>query len=176
MSRWVVDEPRIATVVLACAALGSLAVAGVRIAGANARHLTYDEKHVRVYGTTPGLAAATLGSLRMPPGFRHTKCFGGQEPDSGCWSKSPSLPLDESGMGRLVLAMGARPYFVFHATYHDGIPAVECSRFHVYSDYHLGIQNCQAEALKGDERLLIFAKSFLLPSREPTRRMITTPT
>lgn len=79
-------------------------------------------------------------------------------------------------MGRLVLAMGVRPYSVFNASYHDGIPAVECSRYHVYSKCHLGIQNCRAEALKGDERLLIFAKSFVLPSREPTRRVVTTPT
>jgi hypothetical protein len=167
---------RLATVLLACAALGSLAVAGLRIAGANARHLTDEDKHVRVYGTTPALAAATLASLRMPPGFRHAKCLSNEEPYWGCWSKSPSLPVDDSGMRRLVLTMGARLDPVFAASHGDEIPAVHCMRFHVDRKYHLGIQSCKAEALKGDERLGIFVKSFVLPSRKPTRRVIAEPT
>ncbi len=65
---------RLATVGLACAALGSLAGAGVRIAGANARHTTDFEKHVRIYGTTPALAEQTLASLHKPPGIsKHSK-------------------------------------------------------------------------------------------------------
>jgi hypothetical protein len=163
---------RFATVVLACAAAGSLAVATVRIAGADQRHQDGSEKDVRVYGTTPALATATLASLHKPPGFRHTKCQGQQSPESACMRRTPSLPLGEAGMRRLLMEMGAPPYSVYEATYHDDVPAVQCRPFHVFRKYGIGLQTCQAEALKGRERLVIFATSFLLPSGKPTRHWL----
>jgi hypothetical protein len=169
-------QRRLATVLLACAAVGSLALAGVRIAGANDRRLADFEKHARVYGTTPALAAATLASLRMPPGYRRRTCSGYKEPEWGCWSKSPSVALDPHTMHDLILAMGARPYFIHQATYGDGVPVVQCSRLRTYPNRHIVLQLCQAEALMGHERLTILAKSFLSQSGKPTRRVIREPT
>jgi hypothetical protein len=164
---------RLAAVVLTCAALGSLALAGVRIAGANARHPSDYEKHLRIYGTTPALAVKTLASLHVPTGFRDVPCLGNQEPGRACWSKTPSLPLGHGEMWRLMRTMGVHPYSAYEATYHDGFPVVSCMRYHVARKYRLGIQNCRAEALKGNERVLIFATSLVLPSLEPTRRVIS---
>jgi hypothetical protein len=161
---------RLATVVLAGAAAGSLGVATVRIAGANQRHQGDYEKHVRIYGTTPALAAATLASLHRPPGFRH--CQGQKSPEWACLSRTPSLPLGEASMRQLLTEIGVRPYSTWQASYHEGPLAIECHPFHVFPKYGLGLQVCQAEALKGRDRLLIFAHSFVLPSGKPTRRWI----
>lgn len=167
---------RLGIVLLACAALGSLAFAGLRIARAKEPHQTDYEKHVRIYGTTPALAAATLASLQTPKGFHSVKCFGKPSPEWGCWSKSPSMPIDVPAIKRLVVAMGARPYSAYEAVYHDGVPAVQCSTYHYWHKYRLGIESCQAEALKGDERLLLFVQSFVSPTRGPTTRIVAQPT
>jgi hypothetical protein len=75
-------------------------------------------------------------------------------------------------MRRLLIEMGVQPYSTWRATYHEGPRAIECRPLHVVRKYDLGLQTCQAEALKGRERLLIFANSFLLPSGKPTRRWL----
>jgi hypothetical protein len=79
-------------------------------------------------------------------------------------------------MHDLILAMGARPYFIHQATYGDGVPVVQCSRLRTYPNRHIALQLCQAEALMGHERLTILAKSFLSQSGKPTRRVIREPT
>ncbi|HEX4436625.1 MAG TPA: hypothetical protein VH061_07480 [Solirubrobacteraceae bacterium] len=163
---------RLATVVLAFAALCSLAITGVRITRSNDRYLSDSEKHIRVYGTTPALAAATLASLRKPPGFRDAECFVTENQEQRCWSRTPSVPLEGGGLQRLLETIGVRPYSVYNATYHDGAPSIQCSRFKIERRYRLGMQKCQVEALKGDERLAISAQSFVLPSHKATRRSI----
>jgi hypothetical protein len=161
---------RLATVVLACVALGSLAFAGVRIAGAKERHLGYYERyvqpHIRVYGTTPALSGVTLRSLRRPPGFRTVPCRG-LESTWACWARSPSVPLGNAAMGRLFAAMGITPYSVYKATYGDAIPAIQCRPFHQERKYHLGLQTCKGEALEGKERLTVFATSIVTPADKP---------
>jgi len=170
---WSMTRP-LATVVLACAALGSLAFAGVRIAGAKERHLGYYEKyvqpHVRVYGTTPALAAVTLRSLRRPPGFRDVLPCKMGEPDWACWARSPSVPLGDAAMGRLFASMGVTPYSVYKATHGDANPAIQCGRLHQEHKYHLALQTCQGEALKGKERLVVFATSIVTPADKPRTR------
>ncbi len=75
-------------------------------------------------------------------------------------------------MRRLLSEMGVRPYSTWQAAYHEGPRAIECWPFHVFRKYDLGLQTCRAEALKGRERLLIFATSSVLPSGKPTRRWL----
>jgi hypothetical protein len=75
-------------------------------------------------------------------------------------------------MHRLLAEMGVRPYSAWQTTYHEGPRAIECRPFHVLPKYRLGLRSCVAEALKGRERLVIFATSFLLPSGQPTRRWL----
>jgi hypothetical protein len=164
---------RLATVVLACAAAGSLVVATVRIAGANQRHLGYYEKyvqpHIRVYGTTPALAGVTLRSLRRPPGFRAVPCKG-LESNWACWARSPSVPLGDATMGRLLASMGITPYSAHKATYSDDIPAIQCGRLHQERKYHLALQTCKGEALEDKERLTVFATSIVTPADKPRTR------
>jgi hypothetical protein len=163
-----------ATVALACAALGSVAFAGVRIAGAKERHLGYYEKyvqpHIRVYGTNPALANATLRSLRRPPGFRDVLPCEESGPGWACWGRSPSDPLGDAAMGRLLAAMGVTPYAAYKAIYGEAVPAIRCGRLHQYRKYRLGLQTCQAEAMKGKERLAVFATSTVSPADKPTTR------
>jgi hypothetical protein len=162
---------RLATVALASLAAGSLAVATVRIAGANQRHQGEYEKQARVYGTTPALAAATLASLHRPPGFRSTKCEAQEEQSQwACLSRTPSFPLSEASMRRLLTEMGVQPYSAYEAVQHEEMHPVECRHSHVIRKHGLGLQSCQVEALKGRERLLIFATSFVLRSDKPSRR------
>jgi hypothetical protein len=87
-------------------------------------------------------------------------------------SRTPSLPLSEVGVRGLLIEMGIRPYSVYEATYHKDVPAVQCRPLHMFRKYGLGFEVCQAEALEGRERLLIFAHSFVLPSGKPTRRWL----
>jgi hypothetical protein len=153
---------QLATVVLACAALGSLAFAGERIAGAKQQPLSEYQKHVRIYGTTPALAAATLRSLRRPPGFREVPC---KPPETGwaCWIRSPSFPLGAASMGRLFAAMGVAPFSLSN-------DASDCGRLRQDRRYHLAFQTCEGETLKGRERLMVFATSTATPADKPTTR------
>jgi len=75
-------------------------------------------------------------------------------------------------MRRLLTEMGVQPCSAYQATYHEGPRPIECSHIHVFRKSDLGFRTCRAEALKGRERLTIFANSFLLPSGKPTRRWL----
>ena len=158
---------RFATLLLACAALGSLVFAGVRIAGARSNNDANYEAYVRSHPAPPAHAAATLASLHRPPGFRDAACPW-KEGGWRCWSKSPSLPLGERAMRRLLAAIGARPY-VGRAT-REGVPAIHCGPLHGVRRYDLAVEMCNAKAVMGKERLVMFVTSWLLPSGKPSRR------
>jgi hypothetical protein len=145
--------------VLACAAAGMLAVATVRIADATQRH----EHEPQLYETTPARAAATLASLHKPSSFRNAKCARQQQsPEWGCWSRTPSLRLSETVMRRLLAEMSVQP------EPEPGVP-IECSPLRMLQREHVSLRTCQAEGLRGKERVVIFVTSCLLPSGAPTR-------
>ncbi len=77
-------------------------------------------------------------------------------------------------MRHLFAEMGIRPYSVYEATYHENVPAIQCRPLHVFRKHDLGLELCRGEALKGRERLLIFAHSFVSTSGKPTRRRLKT--
>lgn len=147
---------RLQTGVLAVAALAALAVAGLRIGGAAAAHRPAGlDKQVRVYGTTPTLAAATLAKLRTPSGFRPSRCVYYREANSACFSRSRSIPLDDATMRRLVAALGARPYSLY------GRDPTACFRARHFKTARLTFQACHGEGLIGDERLSLVARSLV---------------
>jgi hypothetical protein len=154
---------RVQTGALAAAALASIAVAGVRIAGAaRTGHEPSDfDNHVRVYGTTPTLAAATLRRLRTPTGFRRGRCSGRPKAEEACFVRSPSITLDQREMRRLFSGMGVKPYSVYRATYGEPVSAVECSTTRYMRKVRRSLQLCHGEALAGDERLSVSAHSIL---------------
>ena len=70
--------------------------------------------------------------------------------------------------------MGMSPYSIYS---HQGIPATQCLPFDALRKYHrglthLGIKHCEGEALKGTERVLLWATSVLSASERPTIRTL----
>jgi hypothetical protein len=127
---------------LAAAALASVAVACVRIAGAAGHRPSALDKQVRVYGTTTALAAATLAELHTPSGFQPSRCKG-HEPDSKCFSRPRSIPLDHATMARLVASFGIRPYSVYRAD------PIACFRTKHSKKPRLTLQACHADSSCG---------------------------
>jgi hypothetical protein len=146
---------RVQTGLLAAAALASIAVAGVRIAGAAGHEPGGLGMQIRAYGTTPALAAAALAKLHTPSGFRPSRCIG-HEPDSMCFSRSRSTPLDHATMRRLVASFGVRSYSVF------GVDPIECFRTKHFKKPRLTLQACHVEVHVGDERLVLYASSLVV--------------
>jgi hypothetical protein len=107
---------RVQTAVLAVAALGSLAFAGVRI-GHAARSSSVLQWQVPVYGSTPAAEAATLKALRVPPAFhRAERCTEGE-----CFVLRRSLPLDVATSDQVAEDFGVKVASTFAAR-----RAVEC--------------------------------------------------
>lgn len=146
---------RVRTGLLAAAAVASIALAGVRIAGAAGRNASNANEQTDAYGTTPALAAAQLAKLRTPAGFRPNRCKA-HVPDARCFGRSRSIPLDHAPMERLVASFGVRRASVFRAD------PVGCFHTKHFEKPRLTLQACHAEALLGDERLVIFASSWVL--------------
>jgi hypothetical protein len=71
-------------------------------------------------------------------------------------------------MGRLVASFGVQPYSVY------GVNPIECFRTKHFKKARLTLQACHAEALAGDERLVLFATSLVVSG--PTWVHGTTPT
>ncbi len=141
---------------LAAAALASIAVAGVRIAGAAGHHANALEEETRAYATATALAAATLAKLRTPPpGFHADRCIS-PTPGSECFSRSRSMPLSHATMGRLVASFGVKRYSVY------GGDPIACFRTKHFNKPRLTLQACHAEALAGDERVVLYATSLVV--------------
>jgi hypothetical protein len=146
---------RVRTGLLAAAALTSIALAGMWIAGAAEHKAIAVDEPTSAYGTAPALAAGSLAKLHTPPGFRPSPCKG-HAPDSTCLSRSRSIPLDRAAMGRLVASFGVQRYSVL------GIDPIECFRTKHFDKPRLTLQACHAEALVGKERLILFVSSLVV--------------
>jgi hypothetical protein len=146
---------RVQAGVLTAAALASIAVAGVRIAGAAGHHTSALDEETRAYATATALADATLAKLRTPPEFRAAPCIS-PSPGVECFSRSRSMPLSHATMRRLVASFGVKRYSI------DGRGPIACFRTKHFKKPRLTLQACNAEALAGDERVLLYATSLVL--------------
>ncbi|HWX88409.1 MAG TPA: hypothetical protein VNX67_09555, partial [Solirubrobacteraceae bacterium] len=137
---------------MAAAATASVAVAAVHISDATRDHRDWVQKQVRVYGTTAALAAATRAKLRPPPGFkRSSDCH--VDRGTVCFTRSKSLLLDAHVMARLLGATGATLYSADRAKYQ--LPPIVCRT--ASHRFRLSFQSCDAEAVFGNERLMVSA-------------------
>lgn len=146
---------RVQAGLLAAAVLASIAVAGVRIAGAAGHRASALDEETHAYATATALAAATLAKLRTPPGFRASRCIS-PSPGFECFSRSRSMPLSRATMGRLAASFRVKRYSVF------GGDPIACFRTNHFKKPRLMLQICHAEALAGKERVVIYATSLVV--------------
>jgi hypothetical protein len=155
---------RLLVVSLALAALGSLAIAGLRIADANRGHREGSEVPAREYRTTAAVAAATRAKLRPPSGFQRShECP--VDPETVCFQRSKSLLLSTRVVERLLAQTGATlnaPNGVLHS---EPLLPINCSTAGLPVRARLAggvsFQSCQAGALIGEERLMVFVRSSI---------------
>lgn len=159
---------RIFVVLLAGAAIASIAVATIRISGATADHPDWVQKQIRVYGTTAALAAETRAKLKPPPGFkRSSDCP--VDPETVCFVRNESRLLDPPLMQRYLAAIGATLSSTDRVQ--SGVPPIVCRTASLR--VRLSFQGCDAEATIGHERLMVSAHSAILVAHgsvRPTRR------
>jgi hypothetical protein len=146
---------RVQAGILAAAALASIAVAAIRIAGAAGHRASALDEETRVNATATPLAAAMPAKLRTPPGFRASRCIS-PAPDTECFSRLRSMPLSHAAMERLLASFAVKRYSVF-----AGDP-IACFRTKHFKKPRLTLQACHAEALEGDERVVLYATSLVV--------------
>jgi hypothetical protein len=161
-------QARMFVVLLIAAVIALIAVAAIRISDATGNHRDWVQKQIRVYGTTPALAAETRAKLKSPPGFeRSSDCH--VNPETVCFARNESRLLDPPVMERYLADIGATLYSTDRVQ--SGVPPIACrtASLHV----RLSFQRCDAEATIGHERLRVSAHSAILVahgSLRPTRR------
>jgi hypothetical protein len=146
---------RVRTGLLAVAAIASLAVAAVRIAGAAHQTHTRSAFTAEVFVTSPALAAAAFRRLHTPPGYREMPCRTAQ-PDRRCYSRPQSLLLSDARMTRLLKNLGVKPEPL------GGAGAIGCTRPKHHRPPQPAFQACNAVGVVGKERLTVSATSQLI--------------
>lgn len=147
----------IGTSLLAACALGSLALAGARIAGATERGGDYEmSAGVQI---NPGTATATLSRLRTPSGFSRGRCSDYIEHPDACFSRGRSISLDKTVWSGLYAAMEVTPYV---EPVLAPIGAIKCLRGRHPRRGRLTLQACEGEGLLGGERVWLSASSVLV--------------
>jgi hypothetical protein len=158
----------IAVVLLSLAAVATIAVATIRISDATG------DRHESVQASTSApranpLAAETLAKLESPPGFkRSSHCF---LEETACLTRNRSILLNTHVVARLLTATGATLYSAEREKY--GLPPIACRTATLRIP--LSFQECDADAMIGDERLtvsVISAVRVTHGSPQPTTRSL----